>query len=132
MHPSYCTNVHAAEDLPGIHGQLSGVAARVRRLLGVERLGLGLWLSQHAAADLTARPEELAALRERLTALGLEVVTLNGFPYRGFHDEIVKYRVYTPDWADAERLRYTLGLAEILTSLLPPIVVLTRRRRRRV
>ncbi|MEV4582742.1 metabolite traffic protein EboE [Nonomuraea jabiensis] len=119
VHLAYCTNVHAAEDLPGIHGQLSGVAARVRRLLGVERLGLGLWLSQHAAADLLARPGELAGLRERLTALGLEVVTLNGFPYRGFHDEIVKYRVYTPDWADAERLRYTLGLAEILAALLP-------------
>ncbi|TMR97751.1 metabolite traffic protein EboE [Nonomuraea basaltis] len=119
VHLSYCTNVHPAEDLPGIHGQLSGVAAQVRQLLGTERLGLGLWLSQHAAADLLARPGELVRLRERLTALGLEVVTLNGFPYRGFHDEIVKYRVYTPDWADAERLRYTLGLAEILAALLP-------------
>ncbi|MGI5270455.1 metabolite traffic protein EboE [Nonomuraea sp. CA-218870] len=119
VHLAYCTNVHAAEDLPGIHGQLSGVAARVRRLLGVDRLGLGLWLSRHAAAGLTARPEELAALRERLDALGLEVVTLNGFPYRGFQDEVVKHRVYTPDWADAERLRHTLGLARILASLLP-------------
>ncbi|MFI7706124.1 metabolite traffic protein EboE [Nonomuraea sp. NPDC049480] len=119
VHLSYCTNVHPAEDLPGIHAQLSGIAARVRDLLGAERLGLGLWLSQHAAADLLARPDELARLRERLTSLGLEVVTLNGFPYRGFHDEIVKYRVYSPDWADAERLRYTLGLAEILAALLP-------------
>ncbi|MFI7135609.1 metabolite traffic protein EboE [Nonomuraea sp. NPDC050153] len=119
VHLAYCTNVHPAEDLPGIHGQLSGIAARVRNLLGTERLGLGLWLSQHAAADLLAGPGELAGLRERLTTLGLEVVTLNGFPYRGFHDEIVKYRVYAPDWADAERLRYTLGLAEILAALLP-------------
>jgi hypothetical protein len=119
VHLSYCTNVHPAEDLPGIHAQLSGVAARVRDLLGADRLGLGLWLSQHAAAGLLADPGELAALRERLTALGLEVVTLNGFPYQGFHDDIVKYRVYSPDWADAERLRYTLGLAEILATLLP-------------
>lgn len=119
VHLSYCTNVHAAEDLPGIHHQLSGVAAQVRRLLGAERLGLGLWLSQRAAADLTARPGELAALRERLGALGLEVVTLNGFPYRGFQDEVVKYRVYTPDWADPERLRHTLALAGILAELLP-------------
>ncbi|MFI7131675.1 metabolite traffic protein EboE [Nonomuraea sp. NPDC050153] len=119
VHLAYCTNVHPAEDLPGIHAQLSGIAAQVRTLLGAERLGLGLWLSQHAAADLLARPHELARLRERLTTLGLEVVTLNGFPYRGFHDEVVKYRVYTPDWADAERLHYTLGLAEILATLLP-------------
>ncbi|MBF8190621.1 metabolite traffic protein EboE [Nonomuraea sp. K274] len=119
VHLSYCTNVHPAEDLPGIHRQLSGVAARVRELLGVERLGLGLWLPHQAATDLLARRDELAGLRGRLTALGLEVVTLNGFPYRGFHDEIVKYRVYTPDWAGPERLRYTLGLAEILAELLP-------------
>ncbi|MFG1705141.1 metabolite traffic protein EboE [Nonomuraea sp. M3C6] len=119
VHLSYCTNVHPAEDLPGIHRQLSGIAVRVRELLGAERLGLGLWLPQQAATDLLARRDELAALRRQLTALGLEVVTLNGFPYRGFHDEIVKYRVYTPDWADAERLRYTLGLAEILAALLP-------------
>ncbi|MET9248867.1 metabolite traffic protein EboE [Nonomuraea sp. NPDC003709] len=119
IHLAYCTNVHPAEDLPGIHRQLSGIAARVRTLLGAERLGLGLWLPRQAAGELLARGDELAALRERLAALGLEVVTLNGFPYRGFHDEIVKYRVYQPDWADAERLQYTLGLAEILAALLP-------------
>ncbi|TDD53786.1 xylose isomerase [Nonomuraea terrae] len=119
VHLSYCTNVHPAEDLPGIRRQLSGVAARVRALLGTDRLGVGLWLPQRAAAELLARRDDLAALREQLTALGLEVVTLNGFPYRGFHDEVVKYRVYQPDWAEAERLRYTLGLAEILAALLP-------------
>ncbi|MBE1582650.1 hypothetical protein ACFPOI_24695 [Nonomuraea angiospora] len=70
IHLAYCTNVHPAEDLPGIHRQLSGIAARVRTLLGVERLGL--WLSQHAAADLLTRPGELAGLRERLTALGMK------------------------------------------------------------
>ncbi|WP_319720577.1 hypothetical protein [Nonomuraea angiospora] len=72
IHLAYCTNVHPAEDLPGIHRQLSGIAARVRRLLGVERLGLGLSLSQHAAADLLTRPGELAGLRERLTSLGMK------------------------------------------------------------
>ncbi|MGW0203873.1 metabolite traffic protein EboE, partial [Nonomuraea sp. NPDC003201] len=101
IHLAYCTNVHPAEDLPGIHRQLSGIAARVRTLLGAERLGVGLWLPRPAAGELLARGDELAALRERLTVLGLEVVTLNGFPYRGFHDEVVKYRVYQPDWADA-------------------------------
>ncbi|MEV7803428.1 metabolite traffic protein EboE [Microbispora sp. NPDC088329] len=119
VHLAYCTNVHPAEDLAGIHEQLSGVAARVRALTGAPVLGLGLWLSSRAARALRADPAELARLRARLDELGLEVVTLNGFPYQGFHDQVVKLRVYRPDWAEPERLAYTLDLAEILAVLLP-------------
>lgn len=119
VHLAYCTNVHPAEDLAGIYDQLSGVAARVRALTGAPVLGLGLWLSSGAARALRADPGELARLRARLDELGLEVVTLNGFPYQGFHDQVVKLRVYRPDWAEPERLAYTLDLAEILTALLP-------------
>ncbi|KAA9380629.1 TIM barrel protein [Microbispora cellulosiformans] len=119
VHLAYCTNVHPAEDLAGIHEQLTGVAARVRALTGAGRLGLGLWLSRRAARALRDDPAELARLRARLDEQGLEVVTLNGFPYGGFHDEVVKLRVYRPDWAEPERLAYTLDLAEILTALLP-------------
>ncbi|MEU0566179.1 metabolite traffic protein EboE [Nonomuraea sp. NPDC005983] len=119
VHLAYCTNVHPAEDLPGIHAQLTGFAARVRHVLGVDRLGIGLWLPHGAARTLLADGAELLRLRAALDRLGLEVVTLNGFPYRGFHDEVVKYRVYYPDWSSPERARYTLDLAEILARLLP-------------
>jgi sugar phosphate isomerase/epimerase len=119
VHLAYCTNVHPAEDLPGIHRQLAGPAARIRELLGADPLGLGLWLPVDALGRLLAERDEIERLRARLGALGLEVVTLNGFPYRGFHHEIVKHRVYVPDWADEARLRYTLGLAEVLAALLP-------------
>ncbi|MER5622264.1 metabolite traffic protein EboE [Streptosporangium sp. NPDC002544] len=119
VHLAYCTNVHPAEDLPGIHAQLTGFAARVRDLLGVDRLGIGLWLPHGAARSLITDAAELVRLRALLSRLGLEVVTLNGFPYRGFHDEVVKYRVYFPDWTSRERARYTLDLAEILARLLP-------------
>ncbi|WP_327107271.1 metabolite traffic protein EboE [Nonomuraea glycinis] len=119
VHLAYCTNVHPAEDLPGIRAQLTGFAARVRDLLGVQRLGVGLWLPYDAAHALLADHAELVRLRGLLTELGLEVVTLNGFPYRGFHQEVVKYRVYSPDWGCADRLGYTLALAEILAALLP-------------
>jgi hypothetical protein len=47
------------------------------------------------------------------------VVTLNGFPYDGFGSDEVKYRVYKPDWSDAERLAYTTDLARLLAVLLP-------------
>ncbi len=54
VHLAYCTNVHPAEDLPGIRAQLTGFAARVRDLLGVQRLGVGLWLPYDAAHALLA------------------------------------------------------------------------------
>ncbi|MGW2047191.1 hypothetical protein ACWCPF_18715 [Streptomyces sp. NPDC001858] len=36
---------------------------------------------------------------EDLAARRLETVTLNAFPYGGFHREVVKKDVYRPDWA---------------------------------
>lgn len=119
VHLAYCTNVHPAETLDGVLAQLGAYAEPVRHRLGLDRLGIGLWLAEDAARTLDTDPRALRALRAELARRGLEVVTLNGFPYRGFGAEEVKYRVYQPDWADPERLRYTLALARILTALLP-------------
>lgn len=66
VHLAYRTNVHPAEDLAGINGQLSGVAAKVRGLTGAARLGLGLWLSRRAARALRDDPARLVRLRRRL------------------------------------------------------------------
>ncbi|WP_152191585.1 metabolite traffic protein EboE [Georgenia satyanarayanai] len=119
VHLAYCSNVHPAEDLAGIHEQLRRFAGPVRARLGVERLGLGLWLPAAAAGRLAAEPAELDELRRVLDEQGLEVVTLNAFPYGGFHDPVVKHRVYRPDWTERARLDYTLAAARVLAGLLP-------------
>ncbi|MFI8389883.1 metabolite traffic protein EboE [Streptomyces sp. NPDC085540] len=119
VHLSYCTNVHPAEDLAGIVRQLDEHAEPVRHRLGADRLGLGLWLPGPLAAELAADGSAVTRLRAELTARGLEVVSLNGFPYRGFHAPVVKHDVYLPDWSDPARLAYTLDLARVLTRLLP-------------
>ncbi|MGV9631619.1 metabolite traffic protein EboE [Streptomyces sp. NPDC003487] len=119
VHLAYCTNVHPAETLDGVLAQLRDHCEPVRRRLGRDRLGIGLWLAQDAAATLAADPAALRGLRDALDRRGLEVVTLNGFPYEGFGAEEVKYRVYRPDWSDPQRLEYTTALARILTALLP-------------
>lgn len=116
---SYCTNVHPAEDLPGVLAQLDRYAEPVRRLVGVDVLGLGLWLPAGLAASLAEAPELRAKLRAELDARGLEVYTLNAFPYGGFHDDVVKHNVYRPEWTDVARLRYTLDCAVVLQDLLP-------------
>jgi hypothetical protein len=119
VHLAYCTNVHPAESLDGVLAQLDRYALPVRERLGVPRLGLGLWLAADVVAELIADPGAVDRLGQALAERGLEVVTFNGFPYRGFHDEVVKGAVYRPDWTTAERLAYTLELAALLAALLP-------------
>ncbi|MGK5684275.1 metabolite traffic protein EboE [Actinoplanes sp. URMC 104] len=119
MHLSYCTNVHPAEDLAGIIGQLDTYALPIRRRLGSDVLGLGLWLAAPVAAELAASPQKRRRLRRELDVRGLEVVTLNGFPYEAFQAPVVKLGVYYPDWTSRERLGYTLDLASVLTDLMP-------------
>ncbi|MER6128190.1 metabolite traffic protein EboE [Streptomyces sp. NPDC001795] len=119
VHLAYCTNVHPAETLDGVLAQLRDFCEPVRMRLGRERLGIGLWLAKDAAHTLVTDVGALSMLRAELKRRSLEVVTLNGFPYEGFGAQKVKYRVYKPDWADPERLRYTADLARLLTGLLP-------------
>ncbi|MEU6083998.1 metabolite traffic protein EboE [Streptomyces sp. NPDC047108] len=119
VHLAYCTNVHPAEDLAGVRRMLHDHAEPVRRRLGRKTLGIGLWLSHTVARTLMEDSAALHDLRRDLHCRGLEVVTLNGFPYKGFGDRAVKYRVYRPDWTESERGRHTLDLAHLLTVLLP-------------
>ncbi|MGF0169014.1 metabolite traffic protein EboE [Streptomyces sp. Marseille-Q5077] len=119
VHLAYCTNVHPAETLDGVLAQLRDHCEPVRRRLGRDRLGIGLWLAKDAAHALVTDPSALRRLRTELDRRGLEVVTLNGFPYEGFGAEEVKYRVYKPDWTDPERLEHTTALARVLAGLLP-------------
>lgn len=115
LHLAYCSNVHPADDLDGVSAQLERYTARVRERLDVPSLGIGLWVAAPALADAGAA-DRLAAQLDRL---GLEVVTLNGFPYKAFHAEVVKTDVYWPHWAEKPRQEYTLGLARLLARLLP-------------
>ncbi|MEW2289142.1 metabolite traffic protein EboE [Streptomyces sp. NPDC047841] len=119
VHLAYCTNVHPAETLADIVAQFDRYAVPVRERLGVPVLGLGLWLARDAARELAARPERTAWLAAQLRRRGLEVVTLNAFPYAGFHQPRVKKAVYLPDWTDRRRLDYTLDCARVLAGLLP-------------
>jgi hypothetical protein len=119
VHLAYGTNVHPADDVPGITDQLRRFAEPVRDRLGWPRLGVGLWLSAGAASALAGDDRLLDQLGDQLRRARLEVVTLNGFPYRRFHAPVVKHAVYRPDWADPERLRFTVDLARVLHRLLP-------------
>jgi len=119
VHLGYGTNVLPATDVDGVVAQVSGFGGAVRRALDADVVGLGLWLPADAAYSLASSPGEVERLRDALRRDGVEIVTLNCFPYTGFHDPVVKKHVYAPDWSEVARLRYTLAAARVLALLLP-------------
>jgi len=119
MELSYCTNVHPAEDLDGIIAQLDVHAGPVRRAAALGRLGVGLWLPAETAALLASDPADRERLQDALDRNGLSLRTINAFPYRGFHDDVVKLAVYSPDWTTRERLTFTADCATVLAEMLP-------------
>lgn len=119
MELSYCTNVHPAEDLEGVLEQLDAFAGPVREQAGLDRLGVGLWLPAELALRLASSEPDRERLRARLDANGLELRTVNAFPYSAFHADVVKLDVYRPDWTDPRRASFTLDCARVLAELLP-------------
>ena len=61
VHLAYCTNVHPAETLDGVLAQLRDHCEPVRRRLGRDRLGIGLWLARDAAHALVTDPAVVLA-----------------------------------------------------------------------
>ncbi len=114
----YCTNVHAGRTLAETRANLERHALAVKQRYSPDRpMGVGLWLSAQAAAELIAK-REVEPFRDWLAERGLVPYTLNGFPYGDFHQQVVKHRVYEPTWFAPERLHYTMQLVEILDTIL--------------
>lgn len=115
----YCTNVHAGVDLPAIRDNLDRYAVPIRlAVAGEDELGVGLWLPDAAAKQLSTG-SEAADFARFLNERKLRPYTINAFPFDNFHQPVVKHRVYLPTWWQQERLDYTKRLAEILAVLLP-------------
>src|SRR3954451_10593811 len=115
VHLSSGVNIRAARDLPAVIQQLDTYASAIRARLGVDTLGVSLWLPPTLAAALAVDGRARTRLRGELDARGLEVVTLSGVPYaEGGGEASSGANRYVPDWSDPARLEYTLDLARIL------------------
>ncbi|PKH44415.1 Xylose isomerase-like TIM barrel [Nocardioides alpinus] len=119
VHLAYGTNVLPAEDVDGLVAQAAATGDRIRRALGSDLVGLGLWLPAGAAHRLAEDPDGVRLVRSRLAEHGVEVVTVNAFPYAAFQEPTVKHSVYLPAWTSRARLDYTLAAARVLARLLP-------------
>ncbi|MEM8673986.1 MAG: metabolite traffic protein EboE [Cyanobacteria bacterium P01_G01_bin.67] len=119
LHLTYCTNIHPGETWGEVASNLKQYIPQLKaRLTPDAPFGIGLRLADVAARELLLG-DNLVQLKNWLEEQDLYVFTLNGFPYGGFHHQVVKDQVYAPDWSKTERLDYTLRLIEILTVLLP-------------
>ncbi|WP_135078499.1 metabolite traffic protein EboE [Terasakiella sp. SH-1] len=118
MHLGYCTNIHQGQNLKQIIENLRVISSQVKERVSPDLpFGIGLWLPDEAASQLQS-PQELEHFKQELKNNSLYVFTLNGFPFGVFHNEVVKKKVYLPDWRHLERLTYTKNLALVLNGLL--------------
>lgn len=118
-HLTYCSNIHPGESWEEVFNQLkANIPPLKERLAKDKAFGIGLRLSAMAARGLR-EDEKLDKFREWLKQHDCYVFTMNGFPYGSFHGEVVKDKVYQPDWRTQERLDYTLNLIGILAELIP-------------
>jgi len=119
LHLSYCSNIHPGETWAEVKQNLKTYLPKLKQRLSPEApFGVGLRLSDLASREIL-KADHLKEFQTWLVKEDLYVFTINGFPYGGFHHQVVKDQVYAPDWSKPERLDYTLRLVDILSACLP-------------
>jgi hypothetical protein len=122
-HLTYSTLVHPGDTWADMWESLNAFVPRIKRRVSPDRpFGLCLRLSAAAAETLATTVERRRELVDFLAAEDLYVFTVNAFVHGGFKGELVKERVYEPDWQTEERVRYTANVASILAEIAPPEV----------
>ena len=116
VHLGYCTNVHPAEDVDGARSPSSTRYARpVRQHLGTDRARPRAVAARRRGAPPRRRPRRRRpGCGTRLDEHGLEVVTLNAFPYARLPGRGRQEARLPPDWTEPARLDYTLDVARVL------------------
>lgn len=118
-HLTYCSNIHPGEKWADHFRSLRDNIPYIRQQLAPgQPFGLGLRVANEASIELS-KPEVLQEFQNWLKEQNVYVFVINGFPYGGFHNTVVKDDVHTPDWTTTDRLEYTLRLFNILSQLLP-------------
>ncbi len=118
-HLTYCTNIHTGENWLDHFKEIKKYFPAIKKEFSVDKaMGIGLRLSNIASLQLQ-EGDNLPIFKEWLSQNKAYVFTMNGFPYGGFHNVVVKDQVHAPDWTTPERVAYTSRLFDILTELLP-------------
>jgi hypothetical protein len=118
-HLSYCSNIHPGEEWSAHFSVLQSSIPEIKAAVCPhEKMGIGLRLANQASIDLSEK-SNFDAFKNWLEANDCYVFTINGFPYGGFHNVVVKDQVHAPDWTTPERTNYTIRSFGLLAQLLP-------------
>lgn len=118
-HLTYCTNIYAGERWADHFAALQNSFPEIKKQLSPDApMGIGLRLSNLASTEILEH-DNLARFKQWLQHNDAYVFTMNGFPYGGFHNTVVKDQVHAPDWTTRERVDYTIRIFNILAALLP-------------
>jgi len=118
-HLSYCSNIHPGEEWAAHFSILKISIPEIKAAVCPnEKMGIGLRLANQASIDLSEK-SNFDEFKNWLEANDCYVFTMNGFPYGGFHNVVVKDQVHAPDWTTPERTDYTIRSFGLLAKLLP-------------
>ena len=116
---TYCSNIHTGEDWQHHFSELQKNIPLIKKnVCPNQPFGIGLRLANQASIDLS-EPQNLQTFQKWLADNDCYVFTMNGFPYGGFHDVVVKDNVHAPDWTSRERTDYTIRMFRLLAQILP-------------
>lgn len=115
----YCSNVHALTSEDHLTQVIKHFVNNVRKQRRLNKMAAGLWINAQVSKELNRQAHKGNELADLLKQHGINLFTLNGFPYDNFHAGVVKESVYSPDWSEKARYRYTCELANILAECLP-------------
>jgi hypothetical protein len=122
-HLTYSTLVHPGDTWPEMWESLTNYVPRVKaRVCPDKPFGVSLRLSNASAALLVDSPSERAKLKQFLADNNMYLYTVNAFVFGPFKNQLVKEKVYEPDWRGEERTRYTMNVADILADVAPDFV----------
>ena len=120
-HLTYSTLVHPGDTWAEMWASLTTYVPQVRaRVAPRDRFGVSLRLSAASAQTLTSSRAERRKLKAFLDDNDMYLYTVNAFPYGPFKNQVVKERVYEPDWRSDERAVYTMQVADILAEVAAP------------
>ena len=119
-HLTYSTLVHPGDTWEEMDASLRAYCPAVKKAVSPDQpFAVSLRLSASSAFALRDDPAERDRLRAFMADEDLYLMTVNAFPFGPFKGELVKERVYAPDWSTEDRVTYTIAVAEVIADLVP-------------
>jgi hypothetical protein len=119
-HLTYSTLVHPGDDWDQIWSSVKTYLPAVKaRVAPGEKFGVCLRLAAPSTEALKADPGKRADLKHFFADNDLYLYTANAFVYGVFKNQVIKEKVYEPDWATEDRTLYTMQVADLLAEVAP-------------